>query len=118
MKYKEYLKETVLENQRRGQFIRIYPSRGSDIYDPFFQHPRPYNKIIQKVLYSDEILKNYGKLAGNTGVGCSQYNSMIGPEKQLGYDMKLPPATYEQYKKINQDRATNSSQHLNRGAPR
>ena len=63
LKYKEYLKETVLENQRRGYFIRIYPARGSDMYDPFFQHPRPYNKVIHKVLYSDEVLKNYGKLA-------------------------------------------------------
>ena len=36
LKYKEYLKETVLENQRRGYCIRIYPARGSDMYDPFF----------------------------------------------------------------------------------
>lgn len=63
LKYKEYLKETILENQRKGYFIRIYPARGSDMYDPFFQHPRPYNKVIHKVLYSDEVLKNYGKLA-------------------------------------------------------
>ena len=32
------------------------------MYDPFFQHPRPYNKVVYKVLYSDEVLKNYGKL--------------------------------------------------------
>ena len=43
--------------------LRIYPARGSDMYDPFFQHPRPYNKVVYKVLYGDEILKNYGKLA-------------------------------------------------------
>ena len=58
LKYKEYLKETILENNRRGMMIRIYPARGSDMYDPFFQHPRPYNKIIHKVLFSDEVLKN------------------------------------------------------------
>ena len=62
LKYKEYIRETLLENQRRGYYIRIYPSRGSDMYDPFFQHPRPYNKVVYKVLYSDEVLKNYGKL--------------------------------------------------------
>jgi len=55
--------ETIKENQRRGYFVRIYPARGSDMYDNFFQHPRPYNKIINKVLYSDEVVKNYGKLA-------------------------------------------------------
>lgn len=63
LKYKEYLRETILENQRRGYYLRIYPARGSEMYDPFFSHPRPYNKVIQKVLYSDEILKNYGRLA-------------------------------------------------------
>lgn len=62
LKYKEYLKETVLENTRKGYFVRIYPARGSDMYDPFFQHPRPYNKVINKVLFSDEVVKNYGKL--------------------------------------------------------
>jgi len=63
LKYKEYIKETILENQRRGYFLRIYPSRGCEMYDPFFQHVRPYNKIITKVLFSDEVVKNYGKLA-------------------------------------------------------
>lgn len=43
----------------------------------------------------------------------------MGPEKQLGYEMKLPPTTYEQYKKMNQNRAVDSSsQNLNKGAPR
>ncbi len=63
LKYKDYIRETILENQRRGYMIRIYPARGSDMYDPFFQHPRPYNKVLYKVLFGDEILKNYGKLA-------------------------------------------------------
>ena len=51
LKYKEYLKETILENQRKGNFLRIYPSRGGEMYDPFFQSPRPYNKVINKVLF-------------------------------------------------------------------
>jgi hypothetical protein len=46
LKYKEYLKETILENQRRGHFVRIYPARGCEMYDPFFSHPRPYTKVI------------------------------------------------------------------------
>jgi len=63
LKYKEYLKETILENSRKGYFLRIYPSRGAEMYDPFFQSPRPYNKVINKVLFSDEVVKNYGKLS-------------------------------------------------------
>jgi hypothetical protein len=92
LKYKEYIKETILENQRRGYYLRIYPARGSDMYDPFFQHPRPYNKIIYKVLFSDEVIKNYGKLSGFS-------NASAAETKQIGYDMKLPPTSYEQYKK-------------------
>jgi len=46
LKYKDYIKETILENQRRGYYVRIYPARGSEMYDNFFQHPRPYNKVI------------------------------------------------------------------------
>lgn len=68
------------------------------MYDNFFAHSRPYNKVINKVLFSDEVVKNYGKLAV-----FSQQNSLQN-EKQLGYEMKMPPQTYEQYKKMNQER--------------
>ena len=84
------------------------------MYDPFFQHPRPYNKVLQKVLYSDEVVKNYGKLQ----MIAQQQN--LEAQKALGYEMKLPPTSYEQYKKINQERNTtnqsgaSSSQNLNK----
>lgn len=93
LKYKEYIRETITENQRRGYMLRIYPARNSDMYDPFFQHQRPYNKVVYKVLYGDEIMKNYGKMA--------QFSQ---PQKELGYDMKLPPTSYGEYKKLNQER--------------
>ena len=115
LKYKEYVKETIIENTKRGNFLRIYPARGSEMYDNFFQHPRPYNKVINKVLFSDEVVKNYGKLAVFSNNG-----NQMQPEKQLGYEMKLPPTTYEQYKKMNQDRSGNniSQNNLSKGAPR
>ena len=72
------------------------------MYDNFFAHSRPYNKVIGKVLFSDEVIKNYGKLAV-----FSQQNA-IQSDKQLGYEMKMPPQTYEQYKKLNQERQTNN----------
>jgi len=49
------------------------------------------------------VVKNYGKLAV-----FSNNNNQPQPEKQLGYEMKLPPTTYEQYKKMNQDRSGNN----------
>ena len=36
VKYKDYVRETLQENQRRGNFIRIFPARGSEMYDMFF----------------------------------------------------------------------------------
>jgi hypothetical protein len=33
------------------------------MYDPFFQTARPYNKVINKVLFGDEVVKNSGKLS-------------------------------------------------------
>lgn len=73
------------------------------MYDNFFAHSRPYNKVISKVLFSDEVIKNYGKLAV-----FSQQNALQS-DKQLGYEMKMPPQTYEQYKKLNQERQSNNS---------
>ena len=36
VRYREYIRETLIENQRRGNYIRIYPAKNSDMYDPFF----------------------------------------------------------------------------------
>jgi hypothetical protein len=56
-RYREYIKETLAEYQRRGNYVRIYPAKGSDMYDSFFLGPRPYNKAVYKALFTDEILK-------------------------------------------------------------
>jgi hypothetical protein len=36
LKYKEYIRETIQENCRKGYMIRIYPGRNCEMYDPFF----------------------------------------------------------------------------------
>jgi len=56
MKFKEIIRETLGEASRLGNFIRIYPSKTSHKYDRFFASPRPYNKFIYKVLYSQDVL--------------------------------------------------------------
>jgi len=35
-KYKDDLRETLQENFRKGGFLRIYPSKNSNIYDKYF----------------------------------------------------------------------------------
>ncbi len=57
LKYREYIRETLAEYQRRGNFVRIYPAKGSDMYDNLFLGPRPFNKAVYKALFTDEILK-------------------------------------------------------------
>ncbi len=59
MKSKDIILETMAEYQRRGNFFRIFPAKNSDCYDAFFSGPRPYNKMVYRVLYSDEVLRNY-----------------------------------------------------------
>lgn len=56
MKFKDILYETLEENSWKGNYVWIYPAKGSDIYDKYFTGPRPYNKFLYKCLYSDEIL--------------------------------------------------------------
>lgn len=55
IKHKDILKETLAEYQRKGNFVRIYPAKGSDAYDQYFTQHRPLNKFIYKMLYTDEL---------------------------------------------------------------
>ena len=56
MKFKEILRDALGENSRKGNFVRIYPAKGAEMYDKYFAGPRPYNRFLQKCLYSDEII--------------------------------------------------------------
>ena len=57
LRYREYVRETQAEFLRKGNFVRIFPAKNTDIYDCFFNGPRPYNKLVYKALYTDEILR-------------------------------------------------------------
>lgn len=50
------IRDTLLEDSRKGNFIRIYPSKNSDFYDQYFVTPRISNKVLHKFLYSDELI--------------------------------------------------------------
>jgi len=43
-KFKDALRETLQENFRRGGFLRIYPSKNSNIYDKFLNYHQPTNQ--------------------------------------------------------------------------
>ncbi|PCI27231.1 hypothetical protein COB52_05095 [Candidatus Kaiserbacteria bacterium] len=50
------LLDTMGEQMRQGSYVRIYPAKGSDLYDCFFSQNRPANRFIYKCLYSDELV--------------------------------------------------------------
>jgi hypothetical protein len=53
MKYKDTLRETLQEHFRKGGFLRIYPSRNSNIYDQYFSSP-----IAVKPMSSSNVTSN------------------------------------------------------------
>jgi hypothetical protein len=57
MRHRDLVRETCSEYLKRGNFIRIYPAKNSDIYDQFFCAPRPYNRVVYKALFTDEIVR-------------------------------------------------------------
>lgn len=52
-RFKEILKETLEEQERKGHFIRIYPAKGTNFYDQFFTGPRPINQYLYKALFQE-----------------------------------------------------------------
>ena len=88
-KYKELLRETIAENNRRGNFIRIFPAYGSDIYDKFFQEPRPFNRYIYRVLYTDYF--GIEQITAKRAQACNgiEYNEEWEKLK-FGYKVKMP----------------------------
>lgn len=55
-KNKTIIRDTLIEDQRKGNFIRIYPCKDSDIYDQYFLNPRASNKIIHKYLFGNDLV--------------------------------------------------------------
>jgi hypothetical protein len=58
IKYRDLIQETVQEFNRCGEFVRIFPSRGSKQYEKYFSGvfgTRMLNRIVHKVLFSNEV---------------------------------------------------------------
>ena len=52
-KFQEHLRDTLEQYERRGHFIRIYPAKGTDYYDLFFQPSKIVNKAMYRMLFND-----------------------------------------------------------------
>jgi hypothetical protein len=49
---KEIIIETILENNRRGNFVRVYPTKNSDFYDCFLTQ-KQNQQVVYQFLYSE-----------------------------------------------------------------
>ncbi len=85
LKHKEVLRDTLSEYQRKGNFVRLYPSKGSDVYDVYFASARPLNRFLYRVLYTDDVMP---------------YKNRETPKLNYKLDM---PQSYDYYKKKTMD---------------
>jgi hypothetical protein len=85
LRHRDLVRETCQEYQKRGNFIRIYPAKGSDTYDQYFSSPRPFNRILNKAIFSDDIIR------------CT-VQSKPQIDNRIGYKIEVPPQSYEQFK--------------------
>lgn len=56
IKNKEILKQSIEEFERSRDFIRIFPSKNSNLYNKYFENKRSANVFIYKILFTDDIL--------------------------------------------------------------
>lgn len=57
-KHKDVLFETLLEDERRGGYIRIFPAKGTDVYEQYFIAQHQFNKSLYRYLYSKDLFKS------------------------------------------------------------
>lgn len=59
IKFRDIIHETIQEYNRCGEFIRIFPCKGSKPYEKYFSGvfgTRMLNRIVHKVLFTNELL--------------------------------------------------------------
>lgn len=80
LRFRDLISETLSEFSRMENLCRIYPSRNSKLYDKFFSGSKPLNKIIYKVLFSNEILQYSKNIEKSTNPVPSKANSLISQQ--------------------------------------
>jgi hypothetical protein len=100
LKFRDIVYETVQEYNRCGEFVRIFPCKGSKAYEKFFSGlfgTRMLNRLIHKVLFTSEIVQ-YERLPKFLGAE-GQARQKLGEQKNLKYDIDVPQElSYDHYK--------------------
>ena len=102
LKFRDILLETVIEFNRSGEFVRIFPCRHSKPYEKYFSGAfgtRMLNRIVHKVLFSNEVLPYEKILNKPETVGIGERKNKMTDPKNLKYDIDVPEEqNYEQYR--------------------
>jgi hypothetical protein len=77
------------EYSRRGNFIRIFPAKGSDSYDAYFSQIRPLNRFVFKVLYSNELFENLNDITYQPAVIEQRKTVMQKPSETIVVQLRL-----------------------------
>lgn len=86
LKFRDILYETVLEYNRSGEFVRIFPCKGSKAYEKYFSGvfgTRMLNRLVHKALFTNEVMV-YDKISKMKSDG--EKRKMADP-KSLKYDI-------------------------------
>ena len=91
-KHRDVIIDTLEEYERRNNFIRIYPAKGTDHYDKLFEVIRTTHKVVYKYLYGSQM--------DFTEKEISQYNMKPSVSS---YDLREPSKNYSHDKMIPQE---------------
>ena len=93
-RFREVLRETLIENNRKNNFIRIYPTSSSDVYDQYFTQQKPMHKSLYKALFSNELIPyqtTYPQMA-NSSISKSQSKTDVTDDDQnSSVPTQVPP---------------------------
>jgi hypothetical protein len=84
------MRDTLLEFDRKGSFVCIFPAKGCDVYDQFFNEIRPLNKFIYRSLFTRDFVQTLRVP--------NQDKSSDGNQKQNGNSQK---ENNNNFKKVN-----------------
>ena len=103
LKFRDVLYETVQEYNRCGEFIRIFPCKGSKPYEKYFSGvfgTRMLNRILHKVLFTNELLPYEKGARFNQMLSDGDKKLKATDPKNLKYEIEgVPPEqSYDHYK--------------------
>lgn len=104
-RYRDMVRETLEEQERRGNFLRIFPSKGTNYYDQFFLQQRNFNKFVYNSIYV-ELMKeapaspSYISLPPNRPTTSSSSSDSPGKPRDLTCPPILPPKSSKLFSKV------------------